>query len=69
MAIISQEVAHVLVSAHSKWGLGAGVWAASLVLRERTRVEYHEDTLRGLCDMAQAERGKLKPWEWQRNKK
>ena len=52
MAIISQEVAHTLMSAHSNWGLGVEVWAASSVLRERTRVEHHEDTLRGLCDMA-----------------
>ena len=46
-------MAHTLVSAHTKWGLGAEVWAASSDLRERTRVEYHEDTLRGLCDIAQ----------------
>ena len=29
------------------------MWAASSDLRDRTRVEYHEDTLRGLCDIAQ----------------
>ena len=68
MAITSREVAHTLVSAHGKWGLGVEVRAASSVLRERTSVEYHEETLRGLCDVTQTEQGKLKPWEWQRNK-
>ena len=61
-------MAHTLVSAHGKWGLGVEVRAASSVLRERTGVEYHEETLRGLCDVTQTEQGKLKPWEWQRNK-
>jgi len=48
MAITSGEAAHMLMSAHSEWGLGAEEWAASLVLRVRTDIECPEDTLRGL---------------------
>ena len=38
----------MLTSTHSKWGLGEEVQAALSVLSERTRVECHEDMLRGL---------------------
>ena len=48
MAITSGEAAHMLMSAHSEWGLGAEAWAASLVLRVRTDIECPEDTLRGV---------------------
>ena len=48
MAITSQEAAHALLSAHSKWRLGAEARAVSSVLRERTEVESREDTLKGL---------------------
>lgn len=48
MAITSQEVAHRLASAHSELGLDVEAQAALSVLRGKTRVECHEDTLRGL---------------------
>ena len=47
-AVTSRGVAHTLASTHREWGLHVEVPAASLVLRERTRVERHEDTLKGL---------------------
>ena len=48
MAITSREVAHRLTSAHSEWGLDVEAQAALSILREKTRIECHEDTLRGL---------------------
>ena len=44
----SREVAQMLMSATSKWGLGREVQAASLVCRVRTGPECHEDNLREL---------------------
>ena len=42
----SGEVAQTLPSVTSKLGLGSEVWAASSVLRVRTRPECPEDNLR-----------------------
>ena len=42
------EVAHVMVSASSKWGLGSEARAASLVFRVRIGLECPEDNLREL---------------------
>ena len=44
----SREVAQVLASATSEWGLGREAWAASSVLRVRTGPECSEDNLREL---------------------
>ena len=44
----SREVAQMLASATSKWGLGRGVWATSSVLGIRTGPECSEDNLREL---------------------
>ena len=44
----SREVAQILTSATSKWGLGREVQAASLVCRVRTVSECREDNLREL---------------------
>ena len=48
----SREVARMLVSATSEWGLGKEAWAASLALRIRTGLNVNhfivEDTLREL---------------------
>ena len=38
----------LVMSTHIKWGLRMEAWAALSVLRERTRVECHENTQRGL---------------------
>ena len=46
--IASRELAQMLVSTTSEWGLGREVWAASSVLRVRTRPEYRENNLREL---------------------
>lgn len=48
MAITSREVAHRLASAHGEWGLDVEAQVALSILREKTRVECHEATLRGL---------------------
>ena len=44
----SREVAQTLMSSCSKWGLGRGTTAASLVLRVRTGPECPEDMLKEL---------------------
>ena len=44
----NQEVAQTLTSATSKWGLDREAWAASSVLRVRTRPECPEDNQREL---------------------
>ena len=44
----NQEVAQMLTSATSKWGLDREAWAASSVLRVRTRPECPEDNQREL---------------------
>ena len=46
--IASRELAQMLMSTTNKWGLGREVWAASSVLRVRTRPEYPENNLREL---------------------
>ena len=66
MAITSWEAAYMSMPTWSKWGLDVEVWAASSVLRGRTGVECHEDTLRELMWLSTDRRGK--PWTWQRNK-
>ena len=44
-ATISREVAQSLTSTSSDWGLGREAWAASLVLRVRTGLEFPEENL------------------------
>ena len=44
----SGEVAQTLMSSSSKWALGRGTWAASLVLRVRAGPECPEDNLKEL---------------------
>ena len=38
----------MLAMARSKWGLGREAWAASLVLRVKTKLECPENNMRGL---------------------
>ena len=47
-ATASAGAAQMLAMARSKWGLGREAWAASLVLRVKTKLECPENNMRGL---------------------